>query len=61
MKEARELISEPNNALVFLIIIFVIAALGFGIPAILKGSLKGVVLSIVTTLLATFGTYIFLF
>ena len=44
-----------------LIFLFVMSALIFGIPAILKRSLKGVLLAIFVSVFATLGTYFILF
>lgn len=55
-------ISEnPSNYGLFLIIIFVVAALVFGIPAVLSRNINRVILVVFCTLIATLGTYFILF
>ena len=61
LKEAIEIVSVTNNAKLILIVIFVIAALVLGMPAILKRSLKGILLALFCSIFAALGTYILLF
>lgn len=57
----RDISQNPDNAGTGLIIIFVLIALVVGLPQILKGNIKGFVVSIFSVLLALGGTYFLLF
>jgi uncharacterized membrane protein len=58
----EQLSAAPRaDAGLLLIVCFIVTALLFGIPAILKKSIKGVVLALFLSAIATGGTYLLAF
>jgi hypothetical protein len=61
LNEGFNTVSTGDNSGLLLIYLFVISTLIFGIPAILKRSLKGVLLTVFVSIFATFVAYLIFF